>query len=261
MAKLSDHASSDFVKLMYIGDSGTGKTGSLAALVEAGYDLRILDMDNGLDILRNILRHKDPALLEHVDYETRYDRMKKGPAGMMLAGSPKAFNDALALMDKWSDDSIPAEWGAKTIFVIDTLTSLARAAHNWFTALNPSAKDGRAITFLAQKAIEDVIANICAEEFHTNVIVLSHVEYTSKEGVPPKGYAAAVGKALGPKLPKYFNTLVLAESIGTGTNTKRRIKTVPTGIVDVKVANPYNIAAELPLETGLVTLFEQLKGN
>lgn len=261
MPSLDAHHSSSFVKLFFIGDSGTGKTGALASLAKAGYKLRIIDMDNGLDSLVNVLRHEAPDKLSSVEYETRYDRVKKGPAGMTLAGPAKAFMEVLELVDKWSDGSNPAEWGPEYILVVDTLTSLGRAAFNWFDRMNPTAKDKRQIILLAQNAIEDFIANLTADEFHCNVIIISHIEYTSKEGLPPKGYVAAVGKALGPKLPKHINTLVLAETSGTGTNTKRRIKTVPTGIVDVKVANPYGIDAELPLSSGLATLFEQLKGK
>ena len=38
-----------------MGDSGTGKTEALCSLVLAGYKLRILDLDNGLDIVKSYL--------------------------------------------------------------------------------------------------------------------------------------------------------------------------------------------------------------
>ena len=41
--KLSEHHASRFVKVLYIGDSGTGKTGSLTPLVGAGYNLENLE--------------------------------------------------------------------------------------------------------------------------------------------------------------------------------------------------------------------------
>ena len=52
MPSLSAHQSNDYVKLLLCGDSGSGKSGALASLVGAGYKLRILDMDNGLDSLK-----------------------------------------------------------------------------------------------------------------------------------------------------------------------------------------------------------------
>ena len=51
MAKLSAHKESKPFKGMIIGDSGSGKTGSLASLAAAGYKLVIMDFDSGLDIL------------------------------------------------------------------------------------------------------------------------------------------------------------------------------------------------------------------
>ena len=52
MPSLDQHQSNDFVKLLLIGDSKAGKTGSLISLVKAGYKLRILDLDNLLDVLK-----------------------------------------------------------------------------------------------------------------------------------------------------------------------------------------------------------------
>lgn len=261
MPSAADYPSNSIVKLFLIGDSGTGKTGALASLVEAGYKLRILDLDVGLESLINVVRHKDAKLLSSIEYESHRDRMKKGPQGMMIDGAARAFTDTITLLDKWSDGSNPAEWGSNTVLVVDSGTALGRAAFNWFNALNPSAKDKRSIVLLAQNAVEDVIAKLFDASFATNVIFISHVEYTNKEGVPPKGYTSIVGKALGPKIPRYVNTLVLAEIKGTGANAKRIIRTVPTGIVDVKVSNPFGIDAELPQESGLATLFNHLKGK
>ena len=51
MPKGSEHKSRKYVKLLYLGDSGTGKTGSLVSLVQAGYKLRVIDLDDGLDAL------------------------------------------------------------------------------------------------------------------------------------------------------------------------------------------------------------------
>ena len=52
MPTLYHHTSQSTVKLLLFGNSKTGKTGSLASLVAAGYYLRILDFDNLLGILR-----------------------------------------------------------------------------------------------------------------------------------------------------------------------------------------------------------------
>ena len=67
MANIKNHKSSDYTKLLLVGDSGSGKTSSLAALANAGYNLRILDYDDGLSILPEFL-NKDAV--KRVSYVT-----------------------------------------------------------------------------------------------------------------------------------------------------------------------------------------------
>src|SRR6476620_1574282 len=85
-----DHKSSIFVKLLYIGESGTGKTTSLASLVEAGYHLRVLDFDNLLDPLVHQVRH-NKSDLDQIQYQTFRDQMKTTPNGPVIDGVPTAY--------------------------------------------------------------------------------------------------------------------------------------------------------------------------
>jgi hypothetical protein len=164
-------------------------------------------------------------------------------------------------MNKWTDGTVPAEWGEDTIFVLDSFSADGRAAFNWAKGMNPSAKDPRQWFFQAQQALEDTVAMLTSEAFHANVIIISHVNYKEvTEGVT-KGHVNAIGSALGPIIPRYFNTLVLAESSGSGKNVRRRIKTVPTSTIDLKNAAPFKLDADLPLETGMATIFSTLKGQ
>lgn len=253
MPSLDEHQSSLYAKVMYIGDSGTGKTGSLVSLLEAGYKFRVMDMDNGLDSLVAFARRSCPDKLRNVEYETIRDKYKATSAGLILAGPPKAYTDALKKLTEWS--SIEDDM---TITVVDSLSTMGRAAFEWAKGMNPSSKDPRQWYNTAQRSIEDMIALLTSGEYKQNVIVISHVNYREvTEGVQ-KGYASAIGTALGPIIPKYFNTLILAESIGAGKNVRRRIKTVPTGIIDLKTPL-LDLDIELPLESGLATIFAKMK--
>lgn len=253
MPTLDNHQSDDFTKLIYIGDSSTGKTGSLVSLLKAGYKFKILDMDNGLETLK-IYARMEQADLSAVEYETYRDEYRSTSAGPIIKGAPKAFTNALAKMTEWSELADP-----KTIFVLDSLSAYGRAAYAWAKGMNPTAKDPRQWYFSAQQAVEDTIALLTGESFKMNVILISHINYKEvTEGVI-KGHVNAVGSALGPIIPRYFNTLLLAEAIGAGKNTKRRIKTLPTGMIDLKIPSP-QAEAEYPLETGLAQIFELLKG-
>lgn len=254
MPLLSEHQSDEFIKIMYIGDSGTGKTGSLVSLLQAGYSFKILDMDNGLDALVQFGRQAS-CDLSKIEYETYRDKYRSTRSGPIVAGTPKAFTDAMDKITAWSAIEDP-----NCIFVLDSFTAFGKAAYEWAHALNPTAKDKRQIFFAAQQACETTLALLTGAEFKMNVIVISHVNYKEiVEGVH-KGFPMAIGSALGPHIPKYFNTLILAESSGIGKNVRRKIKTMPTGVVDLKTPSP-NIDFELPLESGMATIFEKLKGK
>ena len=135
------------------------------------------------------------------------------------------------------------------------------AAHAWTQAMNPTAKETRTWFYGAQQMIQKVIATISGETFETNVIIISHVDYRTTAIGLEKGYVNAIGRALGPVIPRFFNTLILAESSGSGKNVRRKIKTLPTGVVDLKVPIPFGLEGELPLETGMSTIFKMLKGK
>lgn len=266
MPTLDQHHSSKLTKLLYIGDSSTGKTGSLASLVADGYKLRVLDLDNGLDSLKTYVMKTCPDKLSNVGFITERDKMKVGPSakyggqsGPVVAGSAKAFTNSLKWMEKWDDETVPAEWGPEYIFVLDSLSAFGKAAYAWAYGLNPGAKDPRQWYFAAQQGVEDTLALLTSEAFHANVIIISHVNYREQADGTTKGYANAIGSALGPIIPRYFNTLVMAESQVLGKTVNRKIKTVPTTMVDLKNPVEFKVEAELPLESGMAELFRKLK--
>lgn len=254
MPTADQHQSTGLVKLMYIGDSGTGKTGSLVALLAQGYKFKILDMDAGLGYFINEAKRQGlHDRLKDVEYETYRDTYVTTPAGLTVKGQPKAATNALSKMQEWSAIVDPM-----TVFVLDSLSAYGKAAFEWARFMNPTSKDPRQWYHGAQTMVESTIANVTNPSFAMNVLVITHVNYKEiTEGVH-KGYANAIGTALGPIIPRYFDTMILAESSGSGKNVKRKIKTLPTGIIDLKISLP-EMDAELPLETGLATIFQKLK--
>jgi hypothetical protein len=261
MPSLQSPQPTALVKALLIGDSGTGKTGSLASLVAAGYRVRILDMDNKVQngILPQVLKRVAPDKLSSVDFEALRDRYKSTPAGPMVDGLPKAFVSAIGLLDKWTDGTKPAEWGPNTVLVIDSLTFLSDAAFNWAKGMNPTSKDPRQWYGAAQEAIESVIAQLTSDSFKTNVIIIAHISWVDRPDGTMKGYPASVGKALGPTIPAYFDNMFCAEVSGSGTNAKRIIRTIPTAMLDLKNPASFTMAPTLPLETGLADFFKTMR--
>jgi hypothetical protein len=214
MPSLGELQSSSITKLLVIGNSGVGKTGALASLVKEGFKLRILDFDNGLDVLAQLVRKNCPDKLGNVEYRTLRDKHKASMLGPVLDGPAKAFPEGLKMLDKWKyveggkevDLGSPATWGPECVLVIDSLTFMSRAALDWGEPLTPSGqggkKDGRAVYGTAMKAIEKVLALLTGKDFNTNVIVLSHIRYQIMDDGTTRGWPTAVGEALGPTIQK-----------------------------------------------------------
>lgn len=267
MPALSAHQSQRSVKLLLMGNSGTGKTGALTSLVSDGYKLRILDMDNGLDSLRQFILHDCPDKIDNVEFRTLRDKYKTTPSitGTQVEGLPKAFPEALKMLDRWAytengtaiDLGKPAEWDDTHIVVIDSSTLMGDAAFNWAHAMNPGAKDMRGVYGDAQGAFENMIALLTSPDFRPHVIMISHIKYMTNDDGTSKGFPTAVGQALGPTIPAYFNNVALMES----TAGKRTIKLAPTATIDLKNAAPFKLSAPLPIETGLATFFKTVRGQ
>lgn len=261
MPTLSKHPSNEFTKMLCMGDSGSGKTGALASLVAAGYKLRILDFDNGLEPLKQFVFRDSPDKIDNVEFVTLRDKRKSSPLGPIIT-KPEAFIKATRLLDNWKYDDVdlgvPATWGPDCILVIDSLTFMSDAAFDFRDPLTPVGKSGekdpRATYGDAQDAIINVLALLTGETFRTNVIVISHVKYLDYQGVV-KGFPTAVGKAISPEIPRYFNSVALFETV----NGKRTLKTAPTAMIDLKNPKPFEMLPSYPIETGLAAFFAVLR--
>lgn len=263
MPSLSNHQSSEYTKLLLMGDSKSGKTGALASLVKK-YNLRILDFDNGLDSLVQIVKREAPDRLDSVEFRTLRDKLKSSPTGTVVDGSATAFIEALKMLDNWKYGNVdlgpPAAWGKNCILVIDSTTFMADSAFRFREPLVPRSRDGkydiRAVYKDAQDAVENVLALATSESFRTNVIVISHVRYVDNPDGTKKGYPTAVGSALSPQIPRYFNSVALAQ---TGAGGKRYIQTAATAMIDLANPASFKMLPTLPIETGLATFFETVR--
>lgn len=270
MPTLDKHQSNEYTKLLVMGDSGSGKTGGLTSLVKAGYKLRILDYDNGLDSLKAFILNECPDKIGNVEYRTLRDKRRATPDGSIIDGVPRAFPDGLRMLDRWkykTDDGeeidlgAPGTWGPDTILVIDSLTRFSDAAFDFREPLVPKSRDGkydmRAVYKDGQDAVENTLATITSEYFRCNVIVIAHIRYVDNEDGTRKGYPKSVGSALSPTIPTYFNTLALTQTVAGG---KRTLQTVATATIDMKNPKPFAVAKSYPIETGLADFFAVLRG-
>lgn len=264
MATLDNHQSNEYVKLLLIGNAKSGKTGSLVSLVKAGYKLRILDLDNLLDILKYMVRHECPQYLTNVESRVLRDKRKASAMGVVLQGKPTAYINVVKMIERWKytdhdgteiDLGEPADWGPDCILVIDSLSRLCDAAYDWIVAISPADQHGKAIYGDAQDAVEKLLSMLTSDAMTCNLIVIAHVTYQDMPDGTKKGFPQGVGQKLSPKIPEYFSSYVLY----TNTNGKRTLQTVSNTLIDLANPAPFAMQPSYPIETGLADFFKVLR--
>lgn len=285
MPALAQHKSTSITKMLLIGDSGTGKTGALASLPLAGFNMRVLDFDNGLDIVANLLKDS-PEALAKVHYETCTDSFKN-LNGRLVPKKAKAWAKAMKLLDHWkvgtpATDTTPASegfydlgkvtsWNANDILVIDSLTHMGHAAMRYIQEMNGKLGEHPRIQDwgFVQTLIADLLSLLYDDEVKCNVVVTAHIDYIWEERkdekdrvverILTKGYPSAPGAKLSPKVGSYFNSMLQVVMEGNGVHAKRKIITNPLGVIDLKNSNPAKVKKSYPVETGLAEFFKDVR--
>lgn len=266
VANLSKWQGAKVVKMLYLGNSGAGKTGSVASLADAGYNVRILDLENKLGVLTNVLL--SPKSIYKKDSITRVSSITVAEKRKILPGSTiieqaQAYTKATTLMNRWKDEEEDfgpiTTWTEQDVLVIDSLSAFAKAAFRHVLALNGrlGKQPFQADYGIAQEMVENFLENLADPSIACHVIVICHIAHFTPAGeISVKGFPQSIGQALNTKLARYFDTVLLAQNSGSGVSSKRKILTNNTSYVDLKTTVPLSIPAELPIETGLAEYFK-----
>jgi len=271
MPSLLETKESQSIKLMLIGDSGTGKTGALASLASAGYELFILDFDNGTEILVEVFNKqlKDNVItqdeynytLGRIHVESFFDKQKMVGSVFVNVGQPKAFSGALKQLSSWGEFGSVSTWDNTKILVVDSTTMLGESAYKLADFLNPTAKDKRQIYGAAQQNVQKLFEMLYSTDIKCHVIFNTHITYIEVMENVLKGYPTIVGRSLSTKCARYFNVVLGCTVLGSGTGAKRYINTVPLGNVDLKCPILSGLSARLPQATGLAEYFKAKTGK
>jgi AAA domain len=257
MTSLSDHESNTVVKLLCVADSGGGKSGALASLVDAGYKLRILDFDNGLGVLRGYIRNKKN--ISNVEFITLRDELKL--TGQRIGyKKANAFQRGMDVLEKggsaWGEGStIPplVEWGEDTVLVVDTLAMAAKSCLGMVMFANAKGMSQAELQHYgtAMDNIENLLNLITSPAVGCHVIVNTHIAI----GDNGKQYPEAIGSKLLPKVAKPFDNMVSISKSGAS----RTFKTSSDGTLMLKTA--VKIKDTYPIETGFAQIFADLMGK
>ena len=266
---LDTHQSANIIKLLNIGESGSGKSGQQAALVIAGYTLWLLDYDNGIDIIRSALvEHykNDPAGLQaafqRVHFRTLRDTITFTNGIPKIKPPVHAYKDAGKILAEWKAD----EFGPNDVLSLDSLTTFSEAAFNEALSVGgrlnqrPQLQDYGWLS----DSVKLFIEMLTSDMIKCHVIVNTHIRYFSgdaEEQTTSRGLPNAKGQEISRVISRYFNTVVLSRTFGNGPAAKRVLTTQPQGVVEVKTSNPFAVQKSYPVETGLADLFRDILGH
>lgn len=269
------------LRLLLVGDSGTGKTGSLLPLLK-DYTLRICDFDDSSFLKLNCPKE----LRQNLQIKTFEEKILNSSLQGRVLQPPTAISRFAATLDKWDDAGSVKTWPSNTILVIDSLTFLCRAMARQFYHVNKISLDKpiepRQFGQI-QSMIMDLLDQLHADTQDCHLIVISHLDYRDFEQgtyspvgmmdqgdkpgqisparVEPKGVPTVFGAKLGPQIGRYFDFMLRAKisSIkGSDLKPRRILQTTPDPTIDLKCPIlSLEEKGELPLSTGLATIFSE----
>jgi hypothetical protein len=270
MPSLDQHQSAMTTKMLLLGDSGAGKTGAICALADAGYNVRIIDLDNGLDILRNYLMSTTGPYKPDAWKNVLFKTLTEPPVKLSSSGGQvrqaTVWQRFVETLNDWKEtDPVTksvtslggvGKWTPQDVLVIDSLSFLGKACFNHAAFQNAGSKDGRMAYFHAQNYVEHALECLYSDDVKCNVIITAHILYVGDELQIQHGYPVSIGKALSPKIGRFFNSMLMIKSVGKS----RKIFTNPQGQVELKNAAPLRVKAEYDITHGLAEYFRDVQG-
>lgn len=266
MPSLTDHQSQTANKLLLLGNSGSGKTGMLGSLANAGYRLFILDYDNGLDVLMDPMIVK-PEFRKNIFFKTLTDKIVAGVPQM-----PSACRDGLNALTSWMepDPANPGkmislggayDWGGNDVIVIDSATFFGNAAMRQVLTMAGRPKGPAQVQDWGEaiRIQETLLEQLYSDSVKCNVIFTAHLSFQDDGtgGGIPKGYPSFLGTKLPPKVGRYFNSVLMVEKQVMGQTITRKLRTVANYNVELKNPKPSKIPAEM--EPDLAKYFKLIK--
>lgn len=281
-------------RAFHLGYPGSGKTGALVALLNAGYKLRVLDFDGNYNPL---VDYADDRALANLDIVTLQDRMRNGEKRVEPFGIPDAFTRGLKLMQEWkyidpdTGEEVnlgkSADWGLDTIVVVDSMTYgglsaklRAMVMNNKTPATMTSAVWGASVAdwnsfveiMKADRNNYHLIVNshkqlLGPQDFlkqndkdNSEAIAMANeevVKAAQNDLLPTRIYPIAVTKNQATTIHGMLPTMLEFEKIEKLGKTVRVINTIGAANIDVKISGK-GLKPQYPIETGLLDIFQTL---
>ena len=291
MAPLTQLHAAAPIKLLLIGNSSVGKTGALASLAARGFNLRVLDIDKGVDVLGSLLTSPDspyykldPEAASRVHVIQCSDTMKAISSGALVPERVKGWATFTNALTHWKDESSDLgpvkDWTTKDVLVIDSLTGLTKLALHYHLFLNAALyktrtqNEARRDIGATQNYIRDLLDLLYDDSIRCNVILISHITAVTESGgaspieegklaLATYGHPSAIGRALSPHVPRWFNSMLVMKAVRQGLKIERKIFTSPQDVdgslVFAKTSAPLRVKESYDITWGLADFFNDVK--
>lgn len=267
----------------------TGKTGSLASLINTGlYNVRIISLDAGLTTLYTYVK---PEYRDKVETVRLKEDLYVDTAGeLKFKSPPRVFGKVMSLLFKWEytdeqgneiDHGHVRTWGPSDVLVIDQLTDLCESAM-WNTLKiegridrGPRLRDYG----LAQTQVDLCMDLLASDSIPCHVIMLGHVQIIGpKEAdetdsddvkedkrklaqiIPFRQYPKAIGRAQPPVIAGSLPFVLYYNTRPVGNTVKRVIETHAREDFDISVPLE-GVPKELDISDGLAKIFAAVRGE
>lgn len=289
MANAADLIGKEPVHALIVGYPGGGKTGAVAALLNAGFKVRMIDFEKNYTPL---LQFTDRDKLQNLDIVTFQDKLADNQGKFIEAeGLPTAFNGAIKMLKHWKYDNPdgtttdlgrPSEWGTDTVLLTDSLTAMGEAANRRALKMLNRTIMNKNFTVWGVAAEDQInlIKLIHKNMPHAHHVMLAHLQMIGPDTInkedeekfggtnadikeamaeilPTRLYPKAITKNLSTIIHKEFSTMIKAEQITRNGRTIRVLTTTGDDALDLKVPAK-NVKSDYPIDTGLAEIFKLL---
>lgn len=260
MPAFKDHEANKRTKILIVGEGGAGKTSLAASLANADYNLRILDYDNGLNILKSYV---EPDKIDNIIYRTCTGDGEIDAKGDEIV---RAFAQGANLLfrgwktSKDEDLGNIRDWTEKEVLIIDTGTYMGIAAQK--AALRGVGKKctdqlAQADWGTAQRLVENVLSLVNSSQVKCNVVILAHPTFVDDEYGSSKMFPNICGKGLNTRVSHYFNDMYRLDVKRKGQEFVRTFRTTSDHKMSLKNSAPKFIKPEEPAD--LAAIFAKLR--